>query len=61
MVWSFQMSELQRQVTVFHGQPEGLRPCLRPAALSLAYVAWLHCAPSALLGHKQGLSSDGDE
>ena len=51
------MSELQRRVRRSQRQPGGLRPCLRPAALSLAHVAGLHIARDALLGHKQGRSS----
>ena len=43
-------------------QPMELGPVyLLSPPLLLAYVAWLHCASSALLDHKQGLSSEGDK
>ncbi len=53
----FQMSELQRRVAGLQEQPVGLRPLARPAALSLAHVAGLHHARSALPDHDNGHSS----
>ena len=52
---------LQRRVRHFQAQPEGLRPGLRPAALSVAHVERLHLASSALPAHNPGLSSGEDE
>jgi hypothetical protein len=46
------MSDEQRRVALFQAQPEGLGLFLRPAALSLAHVAGLHHAHSALLDAK---------
>jgi len=46
------MSDEQRSLAFFQAQPEGPGLFCCPAALSLAYVAQLHDARSALLDNK---------
>jgi len=48
------MNDEQRSLALFQVQPKGLSLFFCPAALSLAYVAPLHYACSALQGKKTG-------
>jgi len=48
------MNDEQRGMAFFQAQPEGPALCLRPAALSLAYVEQLRNACSALLDKNRG-------
>tara|TARA_R110000851_G_scaffold92858_1_gene202595 strand:+ start:1000 stop:1149 length:150 start_codon:yes stop_codon:yes gene_type:complete len=48
-------------VALFQSQPEGLGLFLRPSALSITYVGWLHGVLSALPETKIVASSGGYE
>jgi len=48
-------------VALFQSQPEGLGLFLRPPALSITYVVWLHGVLSALSDTKIAASSGGYE
>jgi hypothetical protein len=52
------MSNEQSRVAFFQAQPEGPGPFSRLTALSVVYLAWLNCSPSAWLGEKMNPGSN---
>ena len=58
MVWLLQMSNEQRRVALFQGQPEGPGLFFRLTALAVAYIESLYRAPAALLAEKMDTGSN---
>ena len=52
------MSNEQRRVALFQGQPEGPGPFFRLTTLAVAYIESLYGTPAALLAEKMGSGSN---